>query len=281
MRISVRELAVFKPKNNMVLCENILETDKTKLGNTEIYVDNLFRPEFHQPVVQKVIAINKHLIYGREYQLVRTEHGRKGVPEYKLGGVKNPDFNFWYETSMEDSPVENSMPWKTDMECRVGDVIWADFVSVFNAAKRGRTLECEGRTYYLIPYNDIYCLTNDNGFKILNGWVFIEPIEYLKDKSQRMADEIGFSIVGKRKREAPEDRYGIVRHIGKPVEEYLNLDQADTNEISVGDVVMMKFAFNRRLESHYHLKFSDKNLISSRRPWIAAIIRDSLFPMNT
>lgn len=281
MRITREELVVFKPRNNMVLCENVLETDKTKLGDQEIYIDNKFRPEFHQPVVQRVIAINRQLVYGRKRQLVCYEHGTKGLPEFMPNGKKNPHFNFWYETTMEDSPVENSMPWKTTMECRVGDLVWVDFVSVFNASKRGRTLECEDKTYYLIPYQDIYCLSNDKGFKILNGWVFIEPVEYLKSIEEEKADGMGIVIAGKRKREAPEDKYGIVRFLGKPVEEYVNLDQSDTDELSEGDLVLMKFTFNRRLESHYHLKFSDKSLIASRRPWVAAIIRDSLFPSNS
>ena len=150
MRISKEELAVFIPKGNMILCENILETDKTKLGNSFIYIDNLFRPELHQPILQKVVSFNKKLVYGRKRQLMTTEHGSKGQAEYLVNGRKNPLWDFWYETSMEDSAIEGTMPWKTTMDARIGDVCWVDFVSVFNAQKRGRTLECEDKTYYLI-----------------------------------------------------------------------------------------------------------------------------------
>lgn len=278
MRLTKEELQCFIPKNNLVLCEPAMECDKVKLGDAEIYIDPTFHPENHQPVIQKVISFNKNLIYGRKKQLVTMEHGQKGVPEYKINGTKNENFNFWYESTTEDHPIENSMPWKTEMEVRINDRVWVDFVSVFNAAKRNRLVYCENKTYYLIPYQDIYCCLNETELKICNGWIFIEPIEYLKTPEQQLAEKHGLSFIKKKEEHAPKDRYGIVRFIGKPVQEYLNLDQCDTDEISVGDIVLMKFQYNRRLESHYHLRFGDKMLIASRRPWVSAIIKEDLFP---
>ena len=277
MRISKEELQVFTPKNNQVLCEPILKVDETTIGDVTLYIDTSYRPEFHQRVLMKVISFNKHLVYGHKPQLVTSHHGSKGIPEY-LNGKKNPLFDFWEENSVEDYPVDGSMPWQTEMECRTNDLVWIDYVSVFNAEKRERTLECEDKTYYLIPYQDIYCLMSETrGLKVLNGWVLVEPIEYLKNKTDETAEKLGIQIAGKRKREAPEDRYGIVRHIGVPCGEYVNRDQCDTDEISEGDLVLMKFVFNRRLESNYHIKFGDRMLIVTRRPWIAGIIKDSIF----
>ena len=275
MRISREELQCYRPRNNYVLCEPILEVDKIQSGKFNLFIDPTYRPEHHQPVIQKVISTNRHLIYGRKRQLMTYEHGTKTV-EY-INGKKNPLFNYWYESTMEDAPIENSMPWKTDMEVREGDIIWCDFVEIFNAVKRNRVVYCEDKTYYLISYDKIYCAKSEKELKILNGWVFVEPIEYGQTKPQEIAERSGLKLVHIEKHEAPEDRFGIVRFIGKPIEEYVNLDQSDTDEISVGDTILLKFKFNRRLEHQTHLIFSDKMLAVTRRPWIAGIIRDSLF----
>lgn len=110
---------------------------------------------------------------------------------------------------------------------------------------------------------------------MLNGWVLVEPIK--TDDTELKMKSIGLTLPDVT--EKPE-RYGIVKHLSLPITEYL-LDEypPDTDDISVGDVVRLKYDANPKILGTKNNAYfnSDEPLIVTRRPYILGIMRNSMF----
>lgn len=117
-----------------------------------------------------------------------------------------------------------SMPWDCDMELQKDDIVFFNIIESKNAVE----IECEGITYKLIPYRDLYCAKRAKEIIMLNGYVLLEQIYKINDS------EFAVSKEG----EVDKTR-GIVRYVGEPNREYLRKEYVDFKDLSVGDEVLL------------------------------------------
>ena len=268
MEISYGELLSLTPYKNCVLCESVIDPSEVDLGGVKLTIDTTFNPSMFQPIIQKVIATPKSLIYGKQTEAVNI--GGNQSSQNVDGSWKNERREEWVQ---REEPIANSMPWKTTMQLKRGDVIWVGYFSIIKAEAEHRLILCEGRKYYLIPYQDIYLKKNGSGVTMLNGWLLLEPlVEKDAEIIQRLKDK-GI-VIPKYHKEG--DKYAIVRYIGEPVDEYLEPSKYDTDEISLNDTVLMAWTANRRLEQSSKF-FDQKEYIVSRRTSICAVLRETLY----
>ena len=146
-----------------------------------------------------------------------------------------------------------------------------------------RVIECDGVRYYLISYGDIYFRLVNGHPEMLNGWVACEPVPDEKAKLAKRLKEIGLqlpslSINDSNRREMGEqDKLAVVKYIGLPVKEYLDPTVEEHDAIAVGDIVILKWAANRRLEFDAGRFFGKGELIITRRPRIVGKMSEDLF----
>ena len=142
-----------------------------------------------------------------------------------------------------DKEDSHGMPWDCDMELEIGDLVWFNAMESLNSVE----IECESKTYKLLPYQDLYVATRkvtpyDGGglawrFAFLtqsdvriviplNGYVLLEPV-YTKTEHSLAIDDKKEDLTR-----------GIVRFVGKPNREYQNDKYADFQELEDGDLVL-------------------------------------------
>jgi hypothetical protein len=135
-----------------------------------------------------------------------------------------------------------SMPWDCNMELQVGDTVF------FNAIESRNSVEivCEGKTYKLLPYQDLYCAKRTlwikkydiglgcdierwNGTEVimLNGYVLLERV-YLENVSPlAVSKDAGL-----------DKTRGIIRYVGSSPKEYQRKEYSDIKDLEVGDMVL-------------------------------------------
>jgi len=269
MNITYYELTNLKTLKNYVLTEPIVDTSEVVVGDKKLYIDTSYRPELFQPLIHKVISVPKKLIYGKKTEMVNIGGNRS---EQKTDGSW---FNYKYDEYItRKEPIPNSMPWKTDMLLKKGDIVWLGYFSILRAPAENREIVCEGKKYYLIPYQDIYLKKTDDSVTMLNGWILLAPIKMDDEAIVSRLRNLGILLPSFAKE---SDKFAEVRYVGLPVEEYIESHKHDTDEISVGDTVRLNWAANRRLECETHKFFSQEELIVSRRTNIAGVLRNMLF----
>ena len=129
-----------------------------------------------------------------------------------------------------------SMPWDCNMELQVGDTVF------FNAIESRNSVEivCEGKTYKLLPYQDLYCAkrlgkiwrgiggaTAETEVIMLNGYVLLERV-YLENVSPlAVSKDAGL-----------DKTRGIIRYVGSSPKEYQRKEYSDIKDLEVGDMVL-------------------------------------------
>lgn len=266
IRLSAAELAVCIPMRGYVVTTTIMRSDVMKIGEVELAVDTSFHQIKHQPIVQRVVRVPKSLPYGRVRRFV------------ELGKPKE-----YTQVMAIDAPVPGSMEWLTTMDVKVDDTVYVDPYALFNASRDNRVIECDGVRYYLISYGDIYFRLVNGHPEMLNGWVACEPVPDEKAKLAKRLKEIGLelpslSINDSNRREMGEqDKLAVVKYIGLPVKEYLDPTVEEHDAIAEGDIVILKWAANRRLEFDAGRFFGKGELIITRRPRIVGKMSEDLF----
>jgi hypothetical protein len=272
MRLTPEQLSGFHPMQNYVLTCPVMRSDTVKIGETELYQDTTYNPGFHQPVVQRVLAVCKKLYYGREQRFVDIDQGF----DAKIGHNRKSTFAI-------NAPIRHSMEWDTDIEVKTGDIVWVDSLPVMTASSHNATIECEDKTYYLLKYSDLYLKLVEGIPYMLNGWILVATVDKPEDDLVKILRARGIIFPSMsinpdtKKQYGQTDKIGIVRYLSPPVREYLDPNIEDTEFISVGDTVVLALRVNRRLESQAHKWFSQEDLLVTRRPRIVAVVRDELF----
>ena len=65
-----------------------------------------------------------------------------------------------------DKTDPRSMSWECDMDLEIGDTVWFNTIESANAIE----IECENKTYKLIPYSDIYCAKRNRWLEMEHFW---------------------------------------------------------------------------------------------------------------
>jgi hypothetical protein len=259
------------PMQNYVLTTTVYATDKIKLGYLELYQDTRFNPELHQPIVQRVVSIPKRLYYGKEQRFITLDKG------FDPGINHNRE-----ETISINPPVRNSMPWKTTLDIKKDDTVYVDSFTLVTAEQGNRVFTVGKTVYYLVKYEDIYFKLVNGEPIMLNGWVMCEPITSEDNTIMKHLKEIGFIFPGikidndNRKKYSGGDKLAKVRYIGPPVDEYIDETEVH-DEISVNDIVILKWTANRRLELYGNRFFGNTELVVTRRERVVGKFTESLF----
>jgi len=119
-----------------------------------------------------------------------------------------------------DDPA--SMPWDCDMDLEIGSLVWFNSIESYNAVE----IECEGRHFRLIPYQDIYCSKRGTEVIMLNGYVLCHPV-YTQTSHELAIDD------------KKEDKTrGRIAFVGKPNRQYQKDEYIDFVDLRVGDLVV-------------------------------------------
>ena len=84
-----------------------------------------------------------------------------------------------------DKKYNDAMPWDTDMEVRVGDMVWFDYLASVNCD----VLQTAGRTFYVIHYEDLYVAKRAGEIIPLNGYCLCEKIKRPKQGDFDITDK--------------------------------------------------------------------------------------------
>jgi hypothetical protein len=201
----------------------------------------------------------------------RTPHGiytnpdqdwRKAAHADRIGFVvKVPDSLYYADNRFDDSGKliftdELSMPWKTEMQLKLGDQIWFDYLTSLNCT----IFYCEGIQYKLIKYDDIYLAKRGDDIIMLNGYCLFTPI-YKEYKIEVLEKEI-------------DPMRGIVARVGQPNKEYRSgnkwFKMNDDAQIVPGMEVFFEKPFQVYLEGD-HLLFDGNKYRLEQRKWVTAI----------
>ena len=138
--------------------------------------------------------------------------------------VKLPD-KLYYN---EDDPF-NSMPWDTEIQLELGDLVWFNFIESLNTNE----IQIGERVLRFLPYQDIYACKRKNKWLVdqvimLNGYVLLEPIPLPR------LSELDYISQDK----VYTDR-GIVAYVGNHNRAYVNKNYYDNTDIEVGQTAYL------------------------------------------
>ena len=283
MKLSKQDLSGWYTCNNFVLLKPIVDTTKFKYGTVEFYSPisqadgKPWNPYSSQPIVCQVIALPKKLVYGKKWRYVTSEHSLDLPPEQikhlaTLG--REPKYT---ETELLNMPVPASMPWKTTLDLKQGDIVWCSANALMMCEKLNRTIEADGELFHLISYENIYLRKNGNDVVMLNGYALLSPVVKTDEYRESMAKK-GIIIPEFKHKDDLPDRLAEIKYLGEPIEEYLDENRIDDDIYSVGDTVLLSFSINRRLEPGAKFFNGDDDFIVQRRCHFTAIFHE---PINS
>jgi hypothetical protein len=215
-----------KPKRtfgNNVLIKLDPENEKIKFASgVELFIDPKFEPEKHVTVTGIVYGLPSHLSY-------------TGKPNI-------------------------GMPWKTEIELRLGDYIVFYYMAVINALSpetKKAFVENSDR-FVFIQYQNIYAIIRDGNLIPINGFCLVEPVENPVKKNLRLRHEaLNLIYIDPEKNSKISVVYGLVQYVGIPNQAYIENEKSDIGvDISVGDTIFMKRITDIPLEYEYHMNFT-------------------------
>ena len=267
---TLTQLKCYRPTNNFVLLKPEPVDDRFKCGS--ITLINPKWDEFkNQPIVCKVVSTPKRLLFGKHWEYVETVEELDISHDQKMMLAAMRKEAKFSETTLVEKPIPGSMMWNTPMELKPDDIVWVNANALMVADRERNTIEVEDVKYYLLKYSEIYLKKAADDIKMLNGWVLAEIIEDTPEW-QKKAVSIGLIIPEIMKNPRNNDRFAMIKYIGDPVE-YIFDDTYDFPEPKAGDVVMLKWKVNRRLEPGQKYFAKDSDMIVTRRSRVLAIMQ--------
>jgi co-chaperonin GroES (HSP10) len=209
------------PNNLVLLKPRILNDKYICASGVELFIDTKFEPEKHRDIVCDVIQVPSQLIYSEKYGNYVT------------------------------------MPWDVDMEVRVGDVAYCDYLAIQNAMINkydGKSFIHENELYLLIHYMNIFMVLRDGSPIMCNGYVLVEPTYDEYYMAVKKFNDLGLVAPDTVTEMKKVTQYGIVMYLGSRPRNYLNKDLADM-ELSIGDKVLFDKHADIPLEYEYHQTF--------------------------
>jgi len=214
VKIDKKDLERLKPLNNFVLIKTIADVEKLKTPSG-IY---LVSPN------AKIWDEARHA-------------NRIGLV------VSTPDI-----LTYKSKTNKYAMDWDTDMELKVGDVVWYSYFDDLNC----QWYICEGEEYKLIPYGNCYVAKREYRGDVdticLNGYILCEDV-YAKPVSDL---QVKTKI---------DNRLGKVAYVGNRNKEYKIYKYNDCADVNVGDIIIKRDKRVRiLLEDEYYASFDDKKI---------------------
>jgi hypothetical protein len=196
----------------------LIKLDKENDTVNGLFVDTTFDPDRHATVTGIIWGLPSHLYYSGE--------------------------------------PNKGMPWKTQLEAKIGDGVIVYYLSIINALKpkEGRYIVENGERYVLIPYQFLYALVRDGSIIPINGYVLIEGIEdpSITREKERMA-KMNMELIVLERRINNNVVFGRVKYIGIPNREYVDYGQSDRGvDVAVDDAVVIRKTNDVPLQYELH-----------------------------
>ena len=212
---SISEIRSLLTCRNQVLVRRVYDNleDTTPAGIIKA-VDPSFRPNVHADRISEVVMVPEGLYYY--------------PPMYK------------YKQATE------SIDWDTDMELRVGDIVWHTFMELsdtYNIKVRD-----SGELYKLLRYEDFYLAKRGEELIMLNGYVLCEEV---------LRDRLGALDVLEREVDTTLGRVALLGNRNRAYRIRGGAKDLDGNDIlKVGDIIVKRNPkVHIRLEEDVHAKF--------------------------
>lgn len=214
------------------------------------------------------------------------------LPSMKLHRILQPvtlDINqtaFYFRSNLAEITHQKntSVLCDVDMEVKVGDIVFFNYLEHYNAYAEGRWVETELGEMMLMRYDELICCHTDTkgaALSMLNGFVLVEPISVESVFGTNVYKKAGLYI-SSRKQDIEvlkrKTNMGFVRHWGNPSREYIELpDHKDGDHaFAEGDLVLynpkIAPALEYGLHKHY---FGGKTLVKMKRRDIFCIFPQS------
>lgn len=231
--------------NNVVLV--LPDADFDKIGSMEL--SDIFTPARHYSVFGRVLQLPRKLICERE--LVQGVVKRKGYTD---------------AVRFVQQCASHSLEYDAQMELMVGDRVCFRYNIHFDGKEEGNWIEVEGGMALLVPYDAIYFAVRGGQTVMVNGFLLVEPVQY--DRAEFVKECFGLEVD---KEDMDKKGFGIVRHIGKPIDGYLIDLYKDVDEIKGGDLVMFNKGFDTPVEWGAHKTMADRYFKMQRKDILAII----------
>jgi co-chaperonin GroES (HSP10) len=193
-----------------------------------------------------------------------------------------------------DGKLQNDwmMPWETEMELQVGDMVWFDFYR----GKHSPFLEVEDKTYRVVNYRFLIvakrqcfgCISEDNnGVSLvyltdgINKYEKLEGHELTSEQLKKVILLNGYCLF-EQVFETPDSKLiiekqlnksqGIVKYIGNRNKSYKNIKKFDDIDIQIGDKVLFRNETECLLENENHYKFDTVPLRYNQRADVLGLI---------
>jgi hypothetical protein len=169
------------------------------------------------------------------------------------------------------------MPWKTDIELKVGDKAIIYYLAVINAlSPEYKWYKRDGKKVDIfITYENIYAIIRDGKIIPVNGYVLVEPVDNPEwtayvDKMKAM----GMEAVDTRVPSKKDAVYGKIAYMGTPNKEYFGDHKTDDGiNTEVGDTVVLKKVRDIPMEYEFHAKMDGgRKLYRIQRHDIIAVV---------
>lgn len=217
--------------NNHVLI--LPEPNFTKDGDFELI--DVFEPAKHFSVRGTVVAVPEELNYfGKEVAELMKDHKRN------LTAIQ--EYTRW------------SMEWDTPLEISVGNEVYFQYMNRIASVEDNKVLghdELGEQGLLFIEYNDLYMAMSGEDSWMLNGFIFVEAIEYTLEEIKELG---GGVFIDTPTLEKPG--MGIVRKIGSMNGSYLD-GSVEGPKISVGTKVLFRHSNAVPVEYKYHKEIND------------------------
>ena len=160
----------------------------------------------------------------------------------------------------------DSMPWDTDIQIQVGDLVWHDFMAVHNCVNVVADNQPD-EEYKLLNYQDLYVVKRGEEIIPLNGYCLCEEVLEKRLSDMQVTDP------------KVDNRFGKVVYLAEPNREYRQSKTTDEAEVAVGDVIIKrKAAIHILLESKDHARFDgDKMYFIIQRRDVYGVVEEKPF----
>jgi len=224
------------------------EAHMNKIGEWQIF--DIHSPAHHHSVRGRVVKVPDNL-YCAGDQIRKLDRVQR-CDEV----IKNKQFI-----------ATRSLEFGTKMELEIGDEVIFRYIIHTECMSQGWYWYEEGEEVpcLFMPYDSIFMIIRDGKRIMVNGWLWVEPVQVSKDE---VANDVGMIIAEQGKKKIGS---GIVRLAGSCNSSYLYEAGSDLDDVKVGDSVVFKKTAGVGVEWFCH-----QSLNSGRYPYYVMQRKDIL-----
>lgn len=301
-----------KPLNNIVVLKPVSDNTRVSFLGQKLKIDGSFNPEHHVDVVYRVVKPPKELIYDvrrdDEGNTITVGMENKTRMDLREGDIVWVNYNQALNCGRCTVNKELHLfmpypfifmtvrPWdyeEAGYKLVIDVDILPDKKGIFEIFHNHKKLLCKKGCQPGLYFRDARRLPLDDSVtRDLKPADLPDDIIIRKEKSGKdfyisyyqvvmLNGYVLFESLKKKDDELlwipkkQEDRYGVVRYLGRPNDEYHDRATSDDNYVRVGDFIHLAYKVSRKLENPIHALFDrNKEYHITQRHRILGVIKD-------